>query len=279
VPAGSFRDRYDLVDSGPRDEGGFGEIYQAKRKSDGALVAVKFLKDARAEDARDRARFDREADTLAYLQSHGGHPHVLPYYDHGEHEGRAYLVTGWAGRGTVDRALRGAGGSIPLPSVQAWLVQLLRGLEFLHAHGVVHRDLKPANLFLWDAGVGGTALWIGDFGVALLGDRTRFTAEGSGSPGTPAYAAPEQRAGAPVQDARTDLRAFGVVAFQLITGGRPRPGERSARQWRSELTTAWDEVVAACMESRRERRPASAAEVLERVGAPVGHGAQAPARR
>jgi len=264
---GSFLDRYDLVDSGPRDEGGFGEIYQAKRKSDGALVAVKFLKGEKAIDARDRARFDREADTLAYLQSSGGHACVLPYYDHGEHEGRAYLITGWAGRGTVARALRAAAGNLPLSIVQDWLVQVLLGLEFLHGLGVVHRDLKPPNLFLRAGGTGRPArLWIGDFGVALLGDRTRLTVDGSGSPGTPAYAAPEQRAGAPVQDARTDLLAFGVVAFQLITGGRPRPDERSPKAWRSELSDAWEEVVTACMEPRRDRRPASAAEILLRVG-------------
>ena len=101
-------------------------------------------------------------------------------------------------------------------------------LQHAHEHGVVHRDIKPENIMLQP----GQAI-VADFGIALAfadAERTRFTALG-GSIGTPGYMSPEQAAGEPDIDERTDIYALGMLLYEMLTGsrayGRARPGRRA----------------------------------------------------
>ena len=105
----------------------------------------------------------------------------------------------------------------PLPAAAALSVidQLLDAVGYAHAHGVVHRDIKPDNVFLTSDG----RIKLADFGIAHVGSTAALTQAGTVM-GTPGYMAPEQVTGAPV-DARADIFAIGVIAFELLTGHNP----------------------------------------------------------
>jgi len=191
--------------------GGMAGIYRARQLSTGREVAVKVLPAHRASEAELTARFEREARLLARLQ----HPHVLPLIDFGREEGMLYFVTPLLPHGDLGDRLARWGEALPLDEVRGILMQLCAALSAAHQAGIVHRDLKPANV-LMDAQ--GNCL-LSDFGIAkLLGDET-LTAVGA-TLGTPQYMSPEQGSGGTV-DARTDLYALGVIAFELATGRVP----------------------------------------------------------
>src|SRR5262249_19413985 len=101
------------------------------------------------------------------------------------------------------------------------LLPIANALIAAHEQGIVHRDLKPDNVFLASDGVGGTVVKLLDFGIAKLITLSRSNVTRTGGPiGTPLYMAPEQCAGLEV-DARADIYAFGVMAFELIIGECP----------------------------------------------------------
>ena len=109
----------------------------------------------------------------------------------------------------------------PARSIQpscAIIIQVLSALGFAHQNGIVHRDIKPSNIMILNDG----EVKVADFGIARI-DASEFTIVGD-LLGTPAYMAPEQFAGAPV-DKRTDLFAAGVILFELLTGVKPFRGK------------------------------------------------------
>ena len=106
------------------------------------------------------------------------------------------------------------------------------GLELAHAQGIVHRDIKPANLMLTPEGV----VKIMDFGLARTETDTTFRTMAGSVLGTPAYMSPEQAAGVKVGP-RTDVFSLGVIAYELLGGRRPFPGDTYSRLLRSILTT------------------------------------------
>jgi eukaryotic-like serine/threonine-protein kinase len=203
-------------------EGGMGEVYKARDTRLDRTVAIKVLPTDVSADPERRARFEREAKTIAGLN----HPHVCTLYDVGEHEGAMFLVMEHlAGQTLADRLEKG-----PLPLEQALTVaaEIADALSAAHRQGVIHRDLKPGNVMLTK---GGAKLL--DFGLARL---TRAS-DGSGASvtlsavgtvvGTVPYMAPEQVEGR-LTDARTDLFAFGTVLYEMLTGRRAFEGESQA---------------------------------------------------
>jgi eukaryotic-like serine/threonine-protein kinase len=189
--------------------GGMGRVFRARHLRLERPVAVKFLPPELAADPAFEARFAREARALALLS----HPHVVGVHDFGTTEaGDSYLVMELVPGGTLaDR--------LPLPAAQAARVaaEICDGLAYAHAKGIVHRDIKPENVLFSDDGRAKVA----DFGIARLSEPT-------GQPltrpslvlGTPAYMAPEARAGVP-PDPRMDVFAVGVLLAQMITGRLP----------------------------------------------------------
>ncbi|HET8628074.1 MAG TPA: serine/threonine-protein kinase, partial [Thermomicrobiales bacterium] len=158
------------------------------------------------------ARFAREARAAAALQ----HPHILPVWDYGEQAGVPYLVLPYLDGGTLGDRLR-RGPLLPATAL-GYLRQLAEALDYAHARGFVHRDVKPANL-LFDAH---DRLYLADFGIVkALEETTGLTQTGTGV-GTPEYIAPEQAQGR--ADARSDLYALGVIAYQLLAGRVPFSG-------------------------------------------------------
>jgi eukaryotic-like serine/threonine-protein kinase len=199
----------------PIGRGGMGEIYVAEDTVLGRKVAIKLLDDRFARDKQVRARFKREALTAAKLS---GHPHIVTIFDVGESHGRPFIVMEYLAGGTVaDRAGEG-----PLARDEAlrWLGQTAFALDEAHAAGVVHRDVKPANLLIDERG----NVHVGDFGIARVADETTGGMTAAGTVlGTAGYLSPEQARGEPATPA-SDVYGLGVVAYELLTGGRPFEG-------------------------------------------------------
>lgn len=206
----------------PIGKGGMGEVYRAEDTRLGRAVAIKVLPTSFASDPARLKRFELEARSVSALN----HSNILTVHDVGTHEGSPYLVMELLDGETLRETL--AAGALPAKQALAIALQMAHGLAAAHARGLVHRDLKPANLFISPDG----HLKILDFGlarhaVAPLSDQSQLptqdasdlTAEGL-TLGTPGYMSPEQATGQPV-DARSDLFAFGVVLYEMLSGHSP----------------------------------------------------------
>lgn len=188
--------------------GATGAVYRAVDHVNGRLVAVKALLVDPESDARSSAGpelLEREFELLASLR----HPNIIASLDYARDDaiGPFFTMDLQAGSSTLRSAAQGQSTSAKIDL----LVQLLHALAYLHRRGLVHRDLKPENA-LCARGV----LKLIDLGLAApIGH-----AAVDGGCGTLAYAAPEIVRGAPA-DERTDLYAFGVIAYEILTGRLP----------------------------------------------------------
>jgi serine/threonine-protein kinase len=196
--------------------GSMGIVYLARRDGSGPPVAVKLLNPSIACDREISARFVREGRAAALVND----PGVVGVTDFGTlPDGQAFLVMEWVEGRTLEEAL-GEGGTLPPAEAVRVVLKIAAALEAAHVRGVVHRDLKPSNVFLTPDG----QVKIADFGAALVEDPLRGAGTEAGLIlGTPAYMAPEQALALPT-DARADLYALGVVAFECLTGSCPYPG-------------------------------------------------------
>jgi eukaryotic-like serine/threonine-protein kinase len=192
-----------------------GEILLAKDTVLGREVAIKVLDERFARDGQIRARFKREALTAAKLS---GHPNIVTIFDVGEADGQPFIVMEYIGGGTIaDRAREGP---VEAEEALAWLGQAASALDEAHAAGIVHRDVKPANLLLDERG----NVHVADFGIARVADESTAGMTAAGTIlGTAGYLSPEQAQGQPAGPA-SDVYALGIVAYELLTGGRPFEG-------------------------------------------------------
>jgi len=208
--------------------GGMGDVYRARDETLGRDVAIKILPDVFARDSDRRARFDREARTLAALN----HPHIAAIYGVEESSGVRGLILELVQGPTLAERLRD--GPIPVTEALSIARQVADALSAAHAKGIVHRDLKPANIAMTDDGV----VKVLDFGLAKsvaatsatestsIGDEgpDRHESATHGVAGTASYMSPEQVCRAPV-DERTDTWAFGCVVWAMLTGRSPFAAE------------------------------------------------------
>ena len=222
----SLPDRYRIVRH--LANGGMAGVWEAHDELLGRSVAVKVLASHLSEDERARLRFEREARAAAGLSSH---PHVVTIYDVGEHDGRAFMVMELMRGGTVGERLK-AGRAVADETALRWLREAAGALDAAHDAGVVHRDIKPGNLLLDDR----DRLAIADFGIARIAVEDQLTATGQVL-GTAAYISPEQAVGEPAT-AASDRYALAVVAFELLTGGKPFQAEHFAAQARAHVEDA-----------------------------------------
>ncbi len=270
--------------------GGMGEVYRATDTRLKRQVALKVLPSALIADPDRLARFQREAEVLASLN----HPNIAGLYGTEErpaeagHPIRALVMELVEGPTLADRI---ASGPIPVEEALSIARQIAEALAAAHDQNVIHRDLKPANVKLRpdgevkvldfglakaiDQGSG-----IGDQGSGNLANSPTMTSPAMTMPGvilgTAAYMSPEQAAGKPV-DRRTDLWAFGVVLFEMLTGRQLFDGESVSHviaavlkddpDWNTlppETPPAIRRLLQRCLERDRKKRwPDAAAARME----------------
>ncbi|WP_217195569.1 protein kinase domain-containing protein [Streptomyces buecherae] len=204
--------------------GGMAEVFGAEDVRLGRTVAIKLLRADLAEDPVSKARFTREAQSVAGLNHHA----VVAVYDSGEDlvgaGGRQhvvpYIVMELVEGHTIRDLLLNA--EAPPPDQALIIVSgVLEALAYSHQHGIVHRDIKPANVIITHSG----AVKVMDFGIAraLHGAASTMTQTGMVM-GTPQYLSPEQALGKAV-DHRSDLYATGCLLYELLALRPPFTGE------------------------------------------------------
>ena len=228
--------------------GGMATVYLARDLKHDREVAIKVLKpDVAVIVGADR--FLTEIKTTAQLK----HPHILPLFDSGSDASVLYFVMPFIDGESLRQRLRRVG-PLPINEAVRILRQLADALAHAHARGVIHRDVKSDNVLLADRDV-----FLADFGIArALGPQaTGATMTGTGMMvGTPGYMSPEQIVGGAV-DHRTDIYAFGALAYEVLTG-RP-PFEGSAQDVVGAQLTASPDLV---VRRRPEVPPALASLVM-----------------
>ncbi|OXS30647.1 protein kinase domain-containing protein [Streptomyces sp. XY006] len=200
--------------------GGMAEVFAAEDVRLGRTVAVKLLRSDLAEDPVSKARFTREAQSVAGLNHHA----IVAVYDSGEDfvggQSVPYIVMELVEGRTIRDLLMNA--EAPGPEQALIIVSgVLEALAYSHQHGIVHRDIKPANVIITHNG----AVKVMDFGIAraLHGASTTMTQTGMVM-GTPQYLSPEQALGKAV-DHRSDLYATGCLLYELLSLRPPFTGE------------------------------------------------------
>jgi serine/threonine-protein kinase len=223
--------------------GGMGEVYRASDLLLGQIVALKFLPPAAARDEAALARFRNEVRVARQVS----HPNVCRVYDIGEAEGLVFISMEYVDGEDLASLLRRIG-RLPEDKALEIVRKLCAGLAAAHDKGVIHRDLKPANIMLDSQG----QVRVMDFGLAAFAVEARDVRSG-----TPAYMAPEQKAGREVT-ARSDIYSLGVVVHEVYTGKRPSDKASS----KTDLDPAVAAVVERCLAEDPRKRPASARAVV-----------------
>ncbi len=254
--------RYQVIEEIGR--GGMATVYRALDPRFKREVAIKVMTQDLLQDPIFRARFEREAQTIATLE----HPAIVPVYDFGEEEARPYLVMRLMNGGTL--ADRLDNGSLPMSDTIAILGRIGSALERAHKKGIVHRDLKPSNIMFDDYG----DAFLADFGIARLTE-SAVTLTGDSVIGTPAYMSPEQIHGDKAIDGRSDIYALGVICFEMLTGQRPYQDTTATkvmmkhimdpipeiREVNPDLPDGVEEVISRTMAKEPDERYSSAGEL------------------
>ncbi len=205
--------------------GGMGEVYLGEHLLLRRPCAIKLIRPDQAGDPTTLQRFEREVQAMANLT----HPNTVEVYDYGHAEdGSFYYVMEYLPGPTLEHLVAEHG---PLPAARAihFLRQVCGALREAHQAGLLHRDIKPSNVLICQRGGVADVAKLLDFGLvqeSQLGnlDANRLTLQGT-IVGSPPYMSPEQAAGKPHLDARSDIYSVGGVAYFLLTGQPPFPRE------------------------------------------------------
>lgn len=253
-------------------EGGTKRVYLAHDTVLDRDVAFALIKTEKL-DNKALTRIKREAQAMARL---GDHPNIVTIHDMGEENGQPYIVIPLMPGGDVEGLIEKAPEHrLPLEKAIGIAKAVCRGLEFAHSKGIVHRDVKPGNVWL---SADGTAK-VGDFGLAIAVDLSRITQSGM-MVGTVAYMPPEQAMGGKVT-AKADLYSLGTMLYEMVTGRPPFVGDDSVAiigqhintppvspTWhRADLPAALETLIMQLLEKDPDKRPESAAVVLQALEA------------
>ncbi|HYW30509.1 MAG TPA: protein kinase [Gemmatimonas sp.] len=265
-------DRYQLVRE--LSGGGMARVWLARERALGRDVVVKLVGDGAGLSAE---RFAREVQLAARLQQ----ANIVPLLTAGDADGVPYYTMPYVdGQSLRDRLARG-----PLPMADALdvLRDVARALAYAHAQGVIHRDIKPENILLSSG-----AAVVTDFGIAKAVSVARTAERSAGaahasaitqagtSLGTPGYVAPEQALGE-AADARADVYAWGVVAYELLAAQHPFAHHTTASKLvaahlsetpaplPATIPRAVAALVVECLAKDPDARPARAADLLQRL--------------
>jgi serine/threonine protein kinase len=189
--------------------GGMGVVYKAHDKKLDRPVALKFPSPSALGSERDKERFEREAQAAAALS----HPNIATVYEIDESELGTFIAMEFVEGVTLKELLEG--GALSTGLAIDYGMQIAEALQFAHEGGVVHQDVKSANVIVTPR----DQVKITDFGLALRPGNVPYGIT-AGIAGTAAYMSPEQIHGEKL-DHRTDIWSFGVVLFEMLTGGLP----------------------------------------------------------
>ncbi len=267
----------EYVIRGALGEGGMGMVYEAVHPILGKRVAIKCLRKEVAANPEEAARLLSEAKTAIAI----GHRGIIDIFGFGSlPDGRQYFVMEYLnGEPLADRIRPDK--ELPLGEVLVLLEEILSPLAAAHAAGVIHRDLKPTNIYVVKQPDGATFIKLLDFGLAKQAAVPRGqTAQTNVARilGTPEFMAPEQARGEPVSP-RTDLYAFGVIAYELLTATAPYAAESPwevismhlthpvprVSPLRPDVPPMLDALVQRLMAKEPSARPASAEAVRDEV--------------
>jgi eukaryotic-like serine/threonine-protein kinase len=260
--------------------GGMGVVYKAEDLKLGRRVALKFLPEEIASDAKVLERFEREARAASALD----HPNICAIHELGEHEGRPFIAMSLLEGQNLRDQIAARAAPFATDELLHLAIQIGDGLAAAHEKGIVHRDIKPANIFITNR----SEAKILDFGLAKLayvGDHEGLQYEARSieatiapawdlslsrtgvAMGTAPYMSPEQVRGEKL-DARTDLFSFGVVLYEMATGHQAFSGDTvaalheeilnraavSARELNPKLPPKVEEIINKAMEKGRNLR-------------------------
>jgi len=197
------------------DRGGMAYVYEATDVRLDRRVALKILAWHDPDGSDFRERFLRESRFAASLD----HPNIVPIYEAGEADGLLYIAMRFVRGTNLSRLIRRDGPLEPERTL-AILAPVADALDLAHAAGLVHRDVKPANILLADSADGRPHVYLSDFGLTKRAAAMSRLTEAGSFIGTMAYVSPEQIRGEPL-DARSDLYAFGCVAYECLAGTPP----------------------------------------------------------
>ncbi|HMG71651.1 MAG TPA: serine/threonine-protein kinase, partial [Gemmatimonadaceae bacterium] len=260
--------------------GGMARVFVARDESLGREIVVKVLPPELTNEFS-AARFAREIKLAAALQE----PHILPVLSAGQTVGGLPYFTMPYVRGESLRE-RIKKGPVPLEESLSILRDVASALAYAHREGIVHRDIKPENILLSE----GTAV-VTDFGIAKAVQAARKEKAKGGAEitrpgdylGTPSYMAPEQAAADPAMDQRADIYAWGIVAYELISGKHPFAGKTSPQALltaqmsdtpppiaptKPNVPRAISDLVTHCLSKTAAMRPANGTELLAMLSDP-----------
>ena len=260
-------DRFRILERVGR--GGMGEVYRAKDDLSGEFVAVKTLHSKLIGDRSAEERFRQEL-TLARKISHSNVCRIYELFaeQRGAERILYFTMEYLEGETLAEKLGRGA-----LTSAETLAIarQIAAGIDAAHAVGILHRDLKPSNVYL-----AGERVVLTDFGLAKalhVMPEVRPTITGQ-APGTPAYMAPEQFLGDNLTP-QSDVFAFGLIVFEMLTGRPPYPREdvgSAIRRVSQSLPPRWERVIDRALNSIPDKRYRSAGAMvreLERLEHPA----------
>jgi serine/threonine protein kinase/Tol biopolymer transport system component len=254
--------------------GGMGEVYRARDPKLNRVIAIKVLPETSAANPERRARFEREAQSIAALS----HPNIVTIYSVEEADGLLFLTMEYVdGTPLSDQIGKGW----PLARLLKVAIPLADAISAAHQKGITHRDLKPSNVMLSSEG----RVKVLDFGLAKLmetsaremalpGVPTETLTEEGRIVGTAAYMSPEQAEGKSV-DNRSDVFSLGILLYEMATGERPFKGEsrlsvlsaivkdtpRSVTDLNPAIPREFARVVKLCLAKETERRYQTAVDV------------------
>lgn len=247
-------------------EGGMGAVYKALDRQLDRFVALKVIRPELARSAHVLHRFKQEL----LLARQVTHRNVIRIFDFGEADGVQFITMEFIEGQDLKTLIKNNGKFEPEKAAEI-IKQVCYALEAAHMEGVIHRDLKPQNVMVDKQG----KVSVMDFGIARSMEADGGMTQTGALVGTPEYMSPEQAKGEKL-DARTDLFALGIIFYELLTGDSPYKADtamaslykrtkevaRPPIDLNPGIPRALSDIVVRCLQIDKEKRYASATEIL-----------------